>query len=55
MKSTVHPNRKGSSSLRTTIPEAVVEFLGVKKGESIIWSFERIDGEVLIVVSAEER
>lgn len=31
--------RRKSKSLRTTIPEAIVEYLGIKKGDQLEWTY----------------
>jgi len=50
VKSKVHPNTPTSPSLRTTIPIAVVEILGLTKGDSIDWQVENRDGRIVITV-----
>lgn len=51
VKSKVHPNTPTSPSLRTTIPMAVVEILGLEKGDSIDWQVENRDGKIIVLVS----
>jgi len=42
----VYPMRRDCSSLRTTVPKAVVEFLGLKSGDVVEWTFQREFGNV---------
>jgi|GEM_PF-1440175 bifunctional DNA-binding transcriptional regulator/antitoxin component of YhaV-PrlF toxin-antitoxin module len=42
LKSKVGVAKKGTSSLRTTIPEGIVEYLNLKPGNSLDWTMERI-------------
>lgn len=43
--------RTGSTSLRATIPEGIVAFLGVKEGDKLDWKMEVTeDGERVVLV-----
>lgn len=48
MESTVSIYKKGTKSLRTTVPESIVEFLELKDGDKIDWSF--VDGKTRKVI-----
>lgn len=50
MKTKVHLNTPSSPSLRATIPMGIAEFLDLKPGDSIDWTFENIDGRRVVVV-----
>ena len=42
--------RPDSDSLRATIPEAIVDFLGLKLGDSLHWKMEFKNGERIVEV-----
>jgi bifunctional DNA-binding transcriptional regulator/antitoxin component of YhaV-PrlF toxin-antitoxin module len=42
--------KTGTSSLRTTIPEGIVEYLNLKPGDILEWSMEIIDSARVTVV-----
>ena len=42
--------RKGSHSLRTTVPEFIVAQFSLKAGEFLDWSIEARNGDLIIVV-----
>ena len=58
LQSKVSVARPKSKSLRATIPEGIVAFLDLKKGDEIDWKMEIIEGKrtamVQKVVSDEE-
>jgi bifunctional DNA-binding transcriptional regulator/antitoxin component of YhaV-PrlF toxin-antitoxin module len=43
LKSKVSVAKTGTSSLRTTIPEGIVEYLNLKPGDTLEWSMEIVD------------
>ncbi|MGI0019074.1 MAG: hypothetical protein ACREAY_01240 [Nitrososphaera sp.] len=49
-RSTVMQQRKGSISLKTTIPESYAIMLKVKPGDKLDWDHEIINGEVIIKI-----
>ena len=50
MRTKINRNTPGSPSLRTTIPEAIVEYLELNKGDELDWQFEFFEGAKVIVV-----
>ena len=50
LKSKVGLAKTGTSSLRTTIPEGIVEYLNLKPGDILEWSMEIIDSARVTVV-----
>lgn len=51
LQSALSGARTGSASLRATIPEGIVAFLGVKEGDKLDWKMEIAkDGERIVVV-----
>lgn len=50
--STLSTARTGTTSLRATIPEGIVAFLGVKEGDKLDWKMEvSKDGERVVIVT----
>lgn len=50
--STLSSARTGTTSLRATIPEGIVAFLGVKEGDKLDWKMEVAkDGERIVIVT----
>jgi len=54
MKTKTFLVRAKSPSIRTTIPVAVAEYLGIQGGEEINWSLEVLDGKKAVVVRKTE-
>jgi bifunctional DNA-binding transcriptional regulator/antitoxin component of YhaV-PrlF toxin-antitoxin module len=50
LRSKVGLAKTGTSSLRTTIPEGIVEYLNLKPGDILEWSMETIDSARVTVV-----
>jgi bifunctional DNA-binding transcriptional regulator/antitoxin component of YhaV-PrlF toxin-antitoxin module len=50
LKSKVTVARPGSTSLRATVPEGIVAFLGLKEADSLEWKMEIEDGERVAIV-----
>jgi bifunctional DNA-binding transcriptional regulator/antitoxin component of YhaV-PrlF toxin-antitoxin module len=50
MKSKVNVNTPGGTSLRTTIPESVVETLEIQKGDTLDWTVKPEEGKMIAVV-----
>lgn len=50
MKTKVHRNTSRSPSLRSTIPQGIVEFLDLKPGDTINWGFITVNNKHVIVV-----
>lgn len=52
LQSTLSTARTGTTSLRATIPEGIVAFLGVTDGDKLDWKMEVMkDGERVVVVT----
>lgn len=52
LQSTLSTARTGTNSLRATIPEGIVAFLGVKEGDRLDWKMEVTkDGERAVLVT----
>jgi hypothetical protein len=43
--------RPDSKSLRATVPEGIVAFLGLKNGDTLDWRMEFADGERVVFVT----
>lgn len=43
--------KKGTNSLRTTIPEGIVEFLNINAGDKIEWKMELQNGKKYVSMS----
>lgn len=50
MKTKVNLNTPTSPSLRSTIPIGIAEFLDLKPGDTIDWSFENINDKRIVVI-----
>jgi len=50
LKSKVGVAKTGTSSLRTTIPEGIVEYLNLKAGDTLEWSMEMVGNTRVAVV-----
>jgi hypothetical protein len=50
LKSTVGIAKVGTKSLRATVPEGIVAFLGIQEGDKLEWKMDIQDGERLAVV-----
>jgi len=48
--SIVNRARRGSNSLKATIPQVIAEAMNLKPGELLLWEIEEIDGEKVIVI-----
>jgi len=56
LKSKLSVARPGSTSIRATVPEGIVAFLGLKVGDTLEWSMEIVQGErVAFVRTAANR
>jgi antitoxin component of MazEF toxin-antitoxin module len=44
LKSKVGLAKPGTNSLKTTIPEGIVEYLNLKPGDTLEWSMEIVKG-----------
>ena len=47
--------RKGSISLRTTIPEGYATMLSLKQGDKLDWTHEIVNNEVIIKIRKAEK
>ncbi len=47
--------RPNSKSLRATVPEGIVAFLGVKNGDTLDWKMEFKNGERVVEVRKAKR
>ena len=54
LKSKVGIAKTGSNSLRATIPEGIVVFLGLKEGDKLQWKMEVIDNERVALVKKKD-
>jgi hypothetical protein len=50
LKSKTSVARPGSSSLRATIPEGIVAFLELRKGDKLEWKMEIVDNKRVAIV-----
>jgi hypothetical protein len=50
LQSKVSVARPKSKSLRATIPEGIVAFLELKKGDELEWKMEFVEGKRIVVV-----
>ena len=48
--SIVNRARRGSNSLKATIPQVIAEAMNLKPGELLLWKIKEIDGEKVIVI-----
>ena len=51
LKSTVGVAKIGTNSVRTTVPEAITEFLGVKAGDKLEWKMDVHNNERTAIVT----
>ena len=54
-QTTVMQQRKGSISLRTTIPEGYATMLSLKQGDKLDWTHEIVNNEVIIKIRKAEK
>ena len=54
LKSRVGLAKPGTNSLRTTIPEGIVEYLNLKPGDTLEWSMEMVGGTRVTLVKKVE-
>jgi len=50
LESTVGVAKVGTNSVRTTVPEGITEFLGVRAGDKLEWKMEVQDNNRIAVV-----
>jgi hypothetical protein len=50
LKSTVGIAKTGTTSLRATIPEGIVAFLEIEKGDKLEWKMEIVDNKRVAIV-----
>lgn len=55
LKTKVVIAKTGANSLRTTIPEGIVEYLNLKAGDSLEWSMELIGNLRVAIIKKMER
>jgi len=48
--SVVNRARRGSNSLKATIPQVIAEAMNLKPGELLLWEIKEVDGEKVIVI-----
>jgi hypothetical protein len=53
--STVSIAKSGTKSLRTTVPEGIVVFMGIKEGEKLEWRMDVRNNERITIVRKKER
>lgn len=51
LESTVSIAKVGTNSVRTTVPEGITEFLGVKAGDRLEWKMDVTDNKRMAIVS----
>ena len=51
LESTIGVAKVGTNSVRTTVPEGITEFLGVKAGDKLEWKMEVHDNERAAIVT----
>jgi hypothetical protein len=54
LKSTLGIAKTGTLSLRATVPEGIVVFLGLKSGDKLEWKMEIIDNKRVAIVKKQE-
>lgn len=54
LKSKINVARPDSPSLRTTIPEGIVAFLGIREGDKVDWEMQVNDNKRSVVVTKVE-
>lgn len=50
LESTVGIAKIGTKSLRATVPEGIVVFLGIKEGDKLDWRMDIVNGERVVHV-----
>ena len=55
LTSTVGVAKKGTMSLRATVPEGIVAFLELRAGDKLEWKMEIIDGKRVAIVRKEAK
>lgn len=55
LESTVGIAKVGTKSLRATVPEGIVAFLGIKEGDKLEWKMDIQKNERVAVVKKKER
>ena len=48
--SIINRARRGSNSLKVTIPQVIAETMNLKPGELLLWEIKEVDGEKVIVI-----
>jgi bifunctional DNA-binding transcriptional regulator/antitoxin component of YhaV-PrlF toxin-antitoxin module len=51
LESTIGVAKTGTNSVRTTVPEGITEFLGVKAGDKLDWKMDVDNGERAAIVT----
>lgn len=51
LESTIGVAKVGTNSVRTTVPEGITEFLGVKAGDKLDWKMEVHNNERAAIVT----
>lgn len=51
LESTIGVAKVGTNSVRTTVPEGITEFLGVKAGDKLEWKMEVHNNERAAIVT----
>ena len=54
LKTTISLAKKGTKSIRTTIPESIGLYLKLVPGQNIIWDMEIIKGKRVCVIKRKE-
>jgi bifunctional DNA-binding transcriptional regulator/antitoxin component of YhaV-PrlF toxin-antitoxin module len=53
LESTVGVAKVGTKSLRATVPEGIVAFLGIKEGDKLEWKMDVQKNQSLVLVKKE--
>ncbi len=51
LPTTVGIAKIGTKSLRATVPEGVVSFLGIEAGDKLDWQMEVMNGKKVVIVT----
>ena len=51
LESTVGVAKVGTNSVRTTVPEGITEFLGIKAGDKLEWKMDVHNNERAVIVT----
>ena len=55
LKTVTTSAKSGTKSIRVTVPEGAVAYLGIEAGDELEWSMESIAGRKVLIVQKSER